>query len=339
MSQARAPRAPLEVHSAARLVAACTEDLPDGSVVLVACSGGADSLALAAAAAWAGRDHRLNFGAIVVDHNLQSGSAEQAIIAARQCEAFGLSPVEIMTVEVEQGPGSGGLESAARDARYAAFDEASRSTGAAAVLLAHTRDDQAESVLLGLARGSGSRSIKGMNKHNGLIRRPFLDLDRAATETICNAAGLEYYRDQHNEDERFARVRVRKNAMPALVDALGDAVPAALARTANQLQDDCDALDGWALTEFQTRWEPEDRTLDIVGADELPRAIVSRVLRLAILQGGSPAEEVTSSHIESVANLVKHWKGQGPVRVPGDREVSRVEQHLVMYNAGPITKE
>ncbi|MFC7880099.1 tRNA lysidine(34) synthetase TilS, partial [Isoptericola sp. NPDC057391] len=181
--------------------------LGPGGLVLVACSGGADSLALAAAAALeaprVGRSVRsagfaVRVGAVVVDHGMQPGSAAVAATAAARCRDLGLDPVLVRGVRVDAGPGSTGPEGAARTARYAALDAVAEETGAVAVLLGHTLDDQAESVLLGLARGSGARSLAGMPRRRGRYRRPFLGLRRAQTEAVCAAVGADFWTDPTN---------------------------------------------------------------------------------------------------------------------------------------------
>ncbi len=156
---------------------------------------------------------------------------------------LGLDPVEVLAVTVGT---SGGPENAAREARYAALSEAAGRLGAAAVLLGHTRDDQAETVLLRLARGSGTRSLAGMPARTGIYRRPLLELGRGTTVAACAALGLVPWEDPHNLDGRYARVRVRRRLLPALEDELGPGVAEALARTAGLCRDDADALDAWA---------------------------------------------------------------------------------------------
>lgn len=126
-------------------------ELPADGPVLVACSGGADSLALAAAAAFVAPRSGRTAGLVTVDHGLQAGSAERAEAVARWAEQAGLSPVEVVRVEVAGRPG--GPEAAAREARYQALVEVAGRHRAAALLTGHTRDDQAETVLLALARG------------------------------------------------------------------------------------------------------------------------------------------------------------------------------------------
>ncbi len=226
--------------------------LPPGGLVLVACSGGADSLALAAALAFTAPRLRLRAGGVTVDHGLQPGSAARARDVAARLTGLGLDPVIQTTVSVpghdqaHQGP-----EAAARSARYEALDAAARRSGAAAILLGHTLDDQAETVLLGLARGSGARSLAGMPARRGLYRRPLLSVRRPVTRAACVAQDLPVWDDPHNEDPRFSRSRVRHEVMPVLESALGPGVAEALARSAGQLRADADFLDALAATEAE----------------------------------------------------------------------------------------
>ena len=227
----------------------CLADLAPGDLVLAACSGGADSLALAAALAHEAPRLSLCGGGVTVDHGLQAGSAERAGRVAALLRELGLDPVHQVSVTVPAGPGSGGPEAAARTARYAALEQVAEQAGAAAVLLGHTRDDQAETVLLGLARGAGGRALAGMPARRGRLRRPLLGVPRALLREACTAQGLEPWDDPHNADPAYARARVRHQAMPALEEALGPGVAAALARSAAQLSADCDALDALAAAE------------------------------------------------------------------------------------------
>lgn len=328
-----------------RAVERSLADLPSEKLVLAACSGGADSLALAAAVARCQDRGLIRAGAVVVDHGLQADSLAVATQAAAQCAELGLDPVDIVQVDVARGARSGGLEAAARDARYAALATVAKRQQASAVLLAHTQDDQAETVLLGLARGSGSRSIKGMSPVSDLYRRPLLGLRRTDTEAVCAALELSPHHDLHNQDLKFTRVRVRKLVLPVLEEALGSQVIPALARTASQLQDDCEALDSQAVAEEAQRmsrqldgsWLLADRIADVQPLAALPRAIRTRVYRLFLLHSGIDPEKLTSTHIEAVDALVVGSRNRGPVRVPGDRELARVESGLLLYEAGPLS--
>ena len=291
-------------------------DLAAGSVVLAAVSGGADSLALAAALAHTARRLRLTAGAVVVDHGLQSGSDEQAARAADQCRSLGLADVVVRRVHVSR---SGGPEAAARAARYAALD----AEPADAVLLGHTLDDQAETVLLGLARGSGARSLAGMAASTGRYRRPFLELRRHETRAACGALGIEWWEDPHNADRRFARTRVRLDALPALEAALGAGVVAGLARSAALLRDDAVALDEWA-----DKAGTEGLEVDALAA--LPAAVRSRVLRRAALLAGAPAGRLTARHVRALDALVTGVAGGREVSLPGPLVARRVCGRLTL---------
>ncbi|WP_203984465.1 tRNA lysidine(34) synthetase TilS [Sphaerisporangium rufum] len=239
-----------EIRRALRLALA---DLPPGGLVLAACSGGSDSLALAACLGFVAPRLGLRAGLLTVDHGLQEGSAARAREVAALAASFGLSPAEALTVTVGR---AGGPEAAARDARYAALGAAAGRLGAVAVLLGHTRDDQAETVLLRLARGSGTRSLAGMPAAAGVYRRPLLGAGRESTRAACAALGLRPWEDPHNADRAFTRVRVRRDVLPALQRALGPGVTEALARTAALCRDDADALDAWAEAAYTEALHP-----------------------------------------------------------------------------------
>jgi tRNA(Ile)-lysidine synthase len=311
-------------------VTGAVADLPDGALVLVACSGGPDSLALAAGLAFvAQRAARrsdgpppLRAGAVVVDHGLQPGSGDAASSAADACRRLGLDPVLVVQVEVA---GPGGPEGAARDARHAALASAAARTGAAAVLLGHTLDDQAETVLLGLARGSGARSLAGMPPARGVLRRPLLGLRREDTVAACRALGLEPWLDPTNcadHPRSGTRSRLRDRVLPVLEEVLGPGVAAALARTAEQLREDAEALDAFAralVDEASTA--PEDRghpvELDCATLAAAPAAVRRRALRVAAVTAGCPPGALTRAHVLALDALVVAWRGQGPAALPG----------------------
>ncbi|WP_035846400.1 tRNA lysidine(34) synthetase TilS [Kitasatospora azatica] len=307
-----------------------TPAAPGSPLVLVAVSGGADSMALATATAFEAPKLGLRVGAVTVDHGLQDGSTDRAQQVAERLRALGLDPVEAVRVRVGR---QGGPEAAARDARYAALDEAAERHQAIAVFLGHTRDDQAETVLLGLARGSGARSLAGMPGRKGRYRRPLLDLDRAATRQACAAQSIPVWDDPHNLDPAYTRARVRHEVLPVLEKHLGGGVVEALARTARLFRDDADALDQWAeRAELDLgRSDPQDnsRSLSVTGLAELPSAVRRRVLRRVALRTGCPAGDLFARHLESVDLLVTGWRGQGPLQLPGGVEVIRRCGNLV----------
>lgn len=292
------------------------DGIPPGGLVLAACSGGPDSLALAAALAHEAPRRGLRAGGVTVDHGLQEGSAERADSVAGVLASLGLDPVEKVRVSVAAGAGRGGLEAAARSARYRALDEVAGRTGAAAIMLGHTRDDQAETVLLGLARGSGSRSLSGMPARRGHYRRPLLGTGRATLRAACDALGLRPWDDPHNTDPAFSRARVRHQALPVLEAALGPGVAAALARSASQLRSDAEALDELAASQAPGMRDADgDWRADLLAAAH--PAIRTRVLRAAAIAAGCPPGALTARHIGALDEMVTNWHGQRGADLPG----------------------
>jgi tRNA(Ile)-lysidine synthase len=306
------------VAAVRRAVRRALADLDPGARVLVACSGGADSLALLSATCFEARRPALTVIGVTVDHGLQPGSADRAARVVEQMRALG---AEAGSVAVAVGT-SGGPEAAARAARYGALDAAAEEHGADVVLLGHTRDDQAETVLLGLARGSGARSLSGMAPCTGCYRRPLLDLTRADTRAACAAEGLIPWEDPHNDDPAFARVRVRRNVLPVLEHELGPGVSDALARTARLLRDDADALDELAETVRAATCD-ENGALDAERLRREPPAIRRRVLRRTALEAGCPGTELFAVHVDAMDVLVTDWRGQVGVDLPGGRRLVR----------------
>jgi tRNA(Ile)-lysidine synthase len=331
-------RAVAAVRRAVRLALADV----DGPV-LVACSGGADSLALAAALAFEAPRSGIAAGLITIDHGLQRESAVQARRVAAIGYELGFDPVQVVAVEVG---GEGGPEAAARAARYAALESAATAAGAL-VLLGHTLDDQAETVLLGLGRGSGPRSIAGMRAVDGCFLRPMLGLRRATTEAACAALGFLPWDDPHNADRSFQRARLRHEALPLLEEILQAGVAEALARTATLVRADLDALDAITDERYpsvisalsaksgrENRDHPQQVGLDVAALAAQPAAIRTRVLRRWVSGGG--AGPLTSTHLAALDVLVTGWHGQGGVDLPGGYAVTRASGRLSLL---PPTKE
>ena len=307
----------------------CLVDLEPGATVVVACSGGADSTALLAATVFEARRAGWRVVGATVDHGLQPGSAEVAELVVARMAALGAD--ETLTARVTVDGGGLGPEAAARRARYAVLEQVREHVGADVVLLGHTRDDQAETVLLGLARGSGGRSLAGMRRRFDHFRRPLLDLSRDDTVTACQVEGLDVWEDPHNADPGYTRVRVRRTVLPLLETELGPGVAETLARTARQVQDDLDALD--ELVDARTLGiaplegvDPGDG-LDVGRLATLPRAVRTRLLRAWALRCG--AAEVTAEHVARLEALVTDWHGQGRVDLPGGVGVRRASGRLV----------
>ncbi len=300
-------------------------DLPRGALVLVACSGGADSLALAAATAFVAPRLGLRAGLITVDHGLQGGSAERAAAVVAWGSSAGFDPVEAATVRVGGLPG--GPEAAARTARYRALTAAAGKHGAAVVLLGHTRDDQAETVLLALARGAGPRGLAGMPRRRGVLVRPLLDVSRADTRKACAALGLATWDDPHNADPAYARSRVRHDALPALIAALGPAVVDNLARTAAQLAADNAHLDELAAAALDAARTPAGLSVEVLSG--LPAAVRTRVLHAWARELGAPGGALSHRHVEALDALLTDWHGQGPTTLPGGIVAGRRAGDLV----------
>ena len=287
-----------------------------GDLILAAVSGGADSLALAEAAKLEADKLALKLIGININHQLQVGSEIQSKKVVEQLSF----PCEVRNVTVELVDG---LEASARRARYQALEDFAKESGAVAILLGHTKDDQAETVLLGLARGSGARSLSGMAFENGIYLRPFLNITRAQTVAACRELNLIPWNDPHNDDLNFLRVRVRKKVLPNLEQELGPGISDALVRSAALLRDDADALDHLA----QEFWQ-KDRSLDVEPLAKLPKAIRTRVLRIALLESG--VTQLSSDQIGQVEALISNWKGQGEVSLPAGVKVSRISGRLTL---------
>lgn len=291
--------------------------IDDGATVIVALSGGADSLALAAATAHEARAAGIHGASVTVDHGLQDGSDQVALRAARAAARLGLDP---LVVRVQVGD-EGGPEAAAREARYRALRDAASDAGAAAVLLGHTLDDQAETVLLGLARGAGAASLAGMaperRDESGLRwLRPLLGVRRSVTRAACAAQDLDPWDDPHNADDRFARVRVRERVLPVLEAELGPGVAEALARTAEQLREDADAFADMIDETIEDMVEHAEAgiSVSVAALAANPAALRHRIIRHVVQSEFGVA--LTRVQTLEVARLVTDWRGQGPIDLP-----------------------
>ena len=291
--------------------------------LLVAVSGGADSLALAWAAAFVAPTHGFTLEAVIVDHGLQDDSAEVAEKTQSTLTEMGV-PTTIIQVSVDA---SGNVEDGARTARYEALNAHVKNTGAVAVLLGHTLDDQAETVLLGLTRGSGPASIRGMASYNAPWLRPFLGITRPTTQACVTDAGYQYWSDPHNTDRRFVRPRIRHDLLPEMEILLGPGVSAALANTAELIAADDDYLTALA-SDHLTALHTTPGQLPAKQLAELPSPIRRRVLRAWVKK--ATGASMTLPQTEMVDALVVAWKGQGPVDIPGAK-LKREEGVLLIH--------
>lgn len=320
-------------------------DAADLPLLLVACSGGPDSLALAAIAAHFARRSDVRVGAIIVDHGLQEDSAAVAAQTAQTLTDLGLHPV--ITEKVQVPVGNMGPEMAARTARYAAFKKAVEATGARAVLLGHTLDDQAETVLLGLSRGSGTRSLAGMppvRVEGGVTYlRPFLGLRRADMLDICEAETLIPWIDPTNADQSLMRARIRHSVLPYLEEHLGGDVARSLARTAAVAGPDADYLDEQARDAFEGVLLPAGTAVrgiereDAVLLDRAQVAALHPALRLRVLAAACKAaggENPGFERLQALDSFTAEYAVAGPVQMPG--HVSAYRRRKVAH---PVTGE
>lgn len=302
------------------LVAFAEQQLPDSRRWCVALSGGPDSLALAGVAA---RERPTT--ALIVDHGLQADSAQVADRARAQALQLGCVDAQVIPVTVGA---HGGPEAAARTARYAALDSA---RGQQPVLLGHTLDDQAETVLLGLGRGSGPRSVAGMRPYDPPWCRPLLGVRREVTRAGCVELGLTPWLDPHNSDSRFTRVRLRSEVLPLLEDVLGGGVAEALARTASALRENTELIDGLAeqaRPQATVDAGPDGAALDTAALAAVAGPVRRAVIRHWLLDGGGRG--LTDLQIRAVERLVTAWRGQGGVAVGSDLR----EQRLFAVRSG-----
>jgi hypoxanthine phosphoribosyltransferase len=305
-------------------------DLPAGSLVLASCSGGPDSLALAAGLAFVAPRSGLRAGALIVDHAWDAGSADRSARVAAGCRELGLEPVRVLCAPSPRSEG------AARDARRAVLLAAAERLGAPVILLGHTLDDQAETVLLRLARGSGARSLAGIAPVAGPIRRPLLGLRRAVTRAACAEDGLTPWDDPTNADPAFARARVRSAALPALEEALGPGVAEALARTATLLRADADDLDARAEAAYAELAVPAGAAVElaVAGLAALSPAVRGRVLRRAALAAGSSPGALSAERVAAVDALVTRWRGQGAIPLPSQVAAARADGRIRIGPSG-----
>jgi tRNA(Ile)-lysidine synthase len=320
----------LELRKAVRI---WFEKLEPNSKVCIGVSGGADSLALAAASKLEASNFSIDLAAVIVDHGLQKNSAEIAQFAKQQLEKLGYQDIFVGKASVQI---TDGLEASARRARYKVFQQAIETYNPKYFLLGHTKNDQAEGVLLGLARGSGTKSLSGMQEISGIFLRPLLQIDRATTEIACLEANIEFWNDPHNSNQDFTRVRVRENILPILENEIGPGITDALARSAKILREDAMALDGWAEGVFR-QVDPLD--IEISTLADLPVAVRSRVLRLAIYAAGAPSGSISAAHLEPIEALVSDWRGQGHTSLPGGVKVCRISGRLSLSKPQPNQPE
>ena len=314
---------PIELQNAVQNL---LKDLDPGDLVLVGCSGGADSLALVWTTSVVGKRLELKTGAVIVDHQLISESNDVAQNAKKQCEELGIEKVIIKKVEVNQT--NEGLEAAARIARYEAFENVLHETNAKVILLAHTQDDQAETVLMRLTRGSGAKSLSGISAISGKYLRPFLHLRKKIVHDSLDVIGMKAWQDPANFDNQYLRVKVRQELMPKLIEVLGEGAISSLDKTSQLLRLDNQALDDLAQKFVDAQDDVKKNGLKVKELENLPEAIRTRVLKICAVASGVHPGPFSFEHIEAIDALVKNWHGQGNVDLPGFIQATRVDGSL-----------
>jgi tRNA(Ile)-lysidine synthase len=296
-----------------------TSNTKPGQKLLIAVSGGADSLALAAACEFEAKKLGVKIAAAVIDHSLQKDSDKVAAQTAKTLAALGFEEVVVKKIAVGK---AGGPEAAARTARYTALEAIRQQTKSHFILLGHTSSDQAETVLLGLVRGSGSKSLSGMSEKTGMLLRPLLGIDRSITEAFCKDSGIKYWSDPQNKDDKFLRVMIRYKVLPFLELLLGGSVAKSLIRTADQLREDDQYLDSQAGKSFKryAKVSSSGISFDAREIGKLPQAILNRVIKKAVDSFGL---ESSRTHVLAVSDLVLSWHGQKPLALPGVRVVRK----------------
>ena len=297
------------------------KDFEPADLILVGCSGGADSIALVWSASVVCKRLNLNLGVLIVDHQLIAESNQVAENTKKQCAEFGINQIIVKKIKVVLE--NEGLESAARKARYKAFEEVIKETNAKALMLAHTQDDQAETMLMRLTRGSGAKSLSAMSEVSGKYLRPFLHVRKFEIKDALEKEDIKYWNDPANSNSDFLRVKVRNELIPKLIEVLGDSVVEALDRTSMLLKNDNDILDQIALNHYQ-----ENRQLLISKLEDLPSAIRTRVIKLAALDAGVNPGPFSFEHIEAIDALVTNWHGQSHIDLPGFVQASRVNETI-----------
>jgi tRNA(Ile)-lysidine synthase len=303
--------------------------LQPGERVLVACSGGADSLALAWVTNYVAKKHEIFVAALVVDHQLFDESNQVAQDAKSKLHKIGISEVEIVKVSVEKSVD--GLEAAARQARYGALNAHATKIAAKLILLGHTQEDQVETVLMRLTRGSGARSLQAMAEISENFARPFLHLRRDLVRDCLKKINIEAWEDPMNYSDKFLRSKIRNQLLPVLAKVLGDGIFDSIDKSARQLRDDNAALD--LITQQTMALNAIDNLADIEILAAQPKAIRTRIIRKMMLNAGAPAAALANSHIEAANNLVVNWHGQGAVALPGKLWATRKSGNLIIENS------
>ncbi|MEY3696352.1 MAG: hypothetical protein RJA41_2 [Actinomycetota bacterium] len=296
-----------------------------GDRIILAVSGGPDSIAMAAICSELQDEFSIEFHAVNINHQLQANSADWSEKTVSICKQLGFENSVSLTIEVDEKSGLG-LEASAREARYKALRNYAKEINARAIMLAHTMDDQAETVLIRISRGSSARSLAGMAHITNDLWRPLLDIERGKLHNALKSYGITAISDPHNFDRQFTRVKIRLDVIPALISALGQNVVAGLARTARMSR-----MDAEALEEIASKIYPKlllENELLIGELISQPMAIQTRVVHHWLLSRGVPANSLNSDHVFAVCRMAAEPQVKGPIKVAGGVEVQKASGRL-----------
>lgn len=297
-----------------------SEQLASAKSVLLAVSGGPDSMALALGAIFELPKLGIQVFAAVVNHNLQPGSGAVALATLERLSAMG---IESKVLDIKVSRTGAGPEAEAREARYSALEKHCAEVGADFIVTGHNLDDQAETVLLGLTRGSGLRSIAGMKAVDGKLVRPLLGIEKQELTRACIDSGVEYWLDPHNQDAAFTRVRIR-NLMQQIEAELGPGVNESLARTASLASEVDDFLTTAALELVERARAGAGFEVNELAASH--PAVRNKALQLICIESG--ASSISRTQVLSLAQLITNWHGQKPLSLSGIT-VERVREQIL----------
>ena len=330
---------------ASRLLAAWRNlKLPaESTPVVVAVSGGADSMSLLM-----GLDELIQAGKLLIlltvahlDHRLRKASQDDATWVDQMAEGLGYECVTArMNIRKRAVSTGDNLEQAARRARYEFLESTAIQKGSNLILTAHTLDDQAETVLLRLLRGSAAEGLSGIEPVRPFTRgsqiqlaRPLLSWARRVDcEAYCRKRNVDFRVDEMNQDEKFARVRVRKQLLP-LMESFNNRIVEALSRTATLLREDArqltteaedllEAASGYS-EDFQARGRTKVPSLNVNTLAAAPTALRRRALRQWILQGQGDLRRLEMVHLAAVDRLIQGSRGGRIVELPNGTRVVR----------------
>ena len=305
------------------------KNTPDTAPIGIGCSGGADSLALLAGLSTIYRNRRSQqVHVVIIDHQLQSVTAEVAQTTADYAKAYGFIP---HIVQVNVATTKEGVEAAARTARYDAFETIIKQENLQKFFLAHTMNDQAEQVLLGLLRGSGTRSLSGIRETRDTYARPFLNsLTRSDTEAVCFEANLDYWNDPHNQSEEYARV-VARQFLTEMSGKLKQDFVRPLAKSAQISSEDSEALDFYVLKEY-SHFEAS-HSWSVADIEALPKSVRVKLYKLKLSEMGSHTDSLTFLLLNRVDEFVTDWRGQKEVNFSNGVAVARKNNEIIFQKS------